>query len=179
MSQGFLGHPFPAEELGLPCGRLTGPCCQGPDPIGIPRSTRASCDRGGCPLYPGDGGALPADNRSSVVTCRVPTACPCSSALHPSPKGLANEASLRVHCIHPSGLSQPVTPGWHGRPWAFTRSFGPRRYQRRTSGWGQALSTYLGLRRRHHSSTLLPASPLATCDLVSQAVTPVDQLGGE
>jgi hypothetical protein len=26
---------------------------------GLPRSARTSCDRGGCPLYPGDGGALP------------------------------------------------------------------------------------------------------------------------
>jgi hypothetical protein len=28
---------------------------------GFPRSTRTSCDRGGCPLYPEDGGALPAE----------------------------------------------------------------------------------------------------------------------
>ena len=34
--------------------------------------------------------------------------------------GSANdEASTRVHAIHPSGLPQPVAPGWNGRPWAF------------------------------------------------------------
>jgi hypothetical protein len=33
--------------------------------------------------------------------------------------GSANdEASTRVHAIHPSGLPQPVTPGWNGSPWA-------------------------------------------------------------
>ena len=55
------------------------------------------------------------------------------------------------------------------------RSFTPRRYQRRMSGWGQALSTCLGLRSRQHRSTLLSASPLATCDLVSHEVPVVGQ----
>src|ERR1019366_10641344 len=70
----FLGHPFPAGGLGLPCGRLTDP--RGPDPIGIPRSTRMSCDRGGCPLDPGDGGALPADCSSPTATRRLPPPSP-------------------------------------------------------------------------------------------------------
>jgi len=29
-----------------------------------------------------------------------------------------DEASTRLHAIHPSGLPQPVTPGWNGSPWA-------------------------------------------------------------
>lgn len=29
-----------------------------------------------------------------------------------------DEASTRVHAIHPSGLPQPVTPGWNKDPWA-------------------------------------------------------------
>ena len=36
--------------VGLPSSART--------PSGFPRSTRLRCDRGGCPLYPGDGGAL-------------------------------------------------------------------------------------------------------------------------
>jgi len=64
----------------------------------------------------------------------------------------------------------PVVPGWNGHPWASPRSSAPRRYQRRTSGRGQALSTGLGLRSRHHRSTLLPTSPLVSCDLVSHLV---------
>lgn len=29
-----------------------------------------------------------------------------------------DEASTRIHAIHPSGLPQPVTTGWNGSPWA-------------------------------------------------------------
>jgi hypothetical protein len=32
--------------------------------------------------------------------------------------GANDEASTRLHAIHPSGLPQPVTPGWNGSPWA-------------------------------------------------------------
>ena len=45
-----------------------------PDPVGIPRSTRSSCDRVGCPLDPGDGGAHTADSLSSAAACRITTA---------------------------------------------------------------------------------------------------------
>jgi|GEM_PF-3570245 len=58
----------------------------------------------------------------------------------------------------------PVTPGWNGSPWASPPSSTPcrgqlRRYRRRTSGWGLALSTGLGLRSRRHRSTLLSTRP--------------------
>jgi len=72
----FSGHPFPAGGLDLPCGRLTG---QRPDPIGIPRFARMSCDRGGCPLYPEDSGAHAADCKSPAAACRIPAAM----SLHP------------------------------------------------------------------------------------------------
>ena len=54
----LLGHQIPAGGLGLPHGRLTG---QHSDrtPTGLPRFARTSYDRGGCLLYPEDGGALP------------------------------------------------------------------------------------------------------------------------
>ena len=56
----LLGHPLPAAGLGLPHGRLTGHADGAPGPrTGLPRSARTSCDRGGCPLYPEDGGAHP------------------------------------------------------------------------------------------------------------------------
>jgi len=70
-------------------------------------------------------------------------------------------------CVHPFGLPLACSPRMERDPWASPRSSTPRRYQRRTSGWGQALSTGPGLRSRHRQSTLLSASPLATCDLVS------------
>jgi hypothetical protein len=37
---------------------------------GLPRSARTSCDRGGCPLYPEDGGALP--GLRDVLSRRLP-----------------------------------------------------------------------------------------------------------
>lgn len=49
----LLGHPLPARDLGLPCGRLTG---QSRTPTGLPRSTHPRCDRGGRPLYPDNDG---------------------------------------------------------------------------------------------------------------------------
>jgi hypothetical protein len=39
-------------------------------PTGLPRSARTSCDRGGCPLYPEDGGAPP--GLRDVLSRRLP-----------------------------------------------------------------------------------------------------------
>jgi hypothetical protein len=69
---GFSGHPFPAE-VGLPCGRLA---ALDRTPSEIPRSTRARFDRGGCLLYPGDGGAHPADKKSPTGACRFSATSP-------------------------------------------------------------------------------------------------------
>ena len=43
---------------------------------GLPRSTRTSCDRDGCLLYPEDGDAHPVDHLSSTGACRFPAASP-------------------------------------------------------------------------------------------------------
>jgi hypothetical protein len=50
-------------------------------PTGLPRSARTSCDRGGCPLYPEDGGALP--GLRDVLSRRLPLDGDQSS--HPAP----------------------------------------------------------------------------------------------
>ena len=72
----LLEHPWPAEELGLPHGRLTGTPTAWRTSTGFPRSTRARHDRGGCPLYPEDGGAHPAGNASPAGTWRFTAASP-------------------------------------------------------------------------------------------------------
>jgi len=72
-------------------------------PSGLPRSTRTSCDRGGCLLYPEDGDAHPADRKSSAGACRFSTASPYPRHHIPS-AGAGNEASTEVHAILPSGL---------------------------------------------------------------------------
>ena len=48
----FSGHPFPAEGLGHPHGRLTGRRAHDRTPTGFPRSTRSRSDREGCPCTP-------------------------------------------------------------------------------------------------------------------------------
>jgi len=105
----LLGHPMPAGGLGLPHGRLTGHARgRARTSTGLPRSARTSCDRGGCPLYPGDGGAHPGRGTCSAGAHRSAAASPLSLLLHPTRRGLLHEASTRVHAIHPSGLPWPV-----------------------------------------------------------------------
>jgi hypothetical protein len=70
----LLGHPVPLRSwplltVGLPTHHFT---CR--TSTGFPRSARARCDRGGCPLYPEDHGAHP-------------TGVPCSSRRVPLSSG--------------------------------------------------------------------------------------------
>jgi hypothetical protein len=79
-------------------------------PSGLPRSTRSRYDRGGCPLYPGDGGALPAK--------RPPSPAPAASQRPvPTPAGTSHRAEPTVtrhqsgvHVLHPSGLLLACDP---------------------------------------------------------------------
>ena len=68
----------------------------GRTPTGLPRSTRTRCDRGGCPLYPGDGGALPAGMPCPAGACRFPAASPCTPPAPSHRAGLTHdEASTK------------------------------------------------------------------------------------
>ena len=123
----LLGHPVPAEGLGPPHGRLTGPDVR--TSTGLPRSARTSCDRGGCPLYPGDDGAHP--GLRIVLSRRLPlhggTSLVPGSNTPPAEVPL-DEASTRVQAIHPSGL--PLTrhhPDGTTSGFGFPPSFAPRR----------------------------------------------------
>jgi hypothetical protein len=85
---------------------------------GLSRSARDRYDRGGCPLYPGDGGALPPGQMPPGGTRRLPAAGPYLPLKLPIGGSANDEASTRLHAIHPSDLPQPVAPGWNGNPWA-------------------------------------------------------------
>ena len=52
-------------------------------PTGLSRSARDRYDRGGCPLYPGDGGALPPGQVPPGGTCRLTTTGPYLPLKHP------------------------------------------------------------------------------------------------
>ena len=96
----LLGHPVPAR--GSAFLTVSPPALPGRIPSGFPRSAQLSCDRGGCPLYPGDGGVLPA---GGSLSGRHPP-LRCGQSLHPAgafrlagPK--RDEASSRVHSRSP------------------------------------------------------------------------------
>ena len=87
---------------------------------GFPRFTPARYDRGGRPLYPGDGGAPPGQMPCPAGACRFPAASPCTPQPHPTSGATLHEASTRVHAIHPSGLPLACgPPDGTEDPWAF------------------------------------------------------------
>ena len=67
-----------------------------------------------------------------------------------------------------SGLLLACDPRMERGSSGFPRGSTPRRYQRRTPEWRQALSTDPELRSRQHQSVLQSACSLTSCDLVSQ-----------
>jgi hypothetical protein len=114
------GHPVPAGELGLPCGRLTGPCCQGRTPTGLPRSARMSCGRGGCPLYPGDCGARTAGRSSPAAARRLAAARPCTPVQQPTTGGFLSRGIIKgSRSFTRPAFPSPVAPGWNRSPRAF------------------------------------------------------------
>jgi hypothetical protein len=81
------------------------------DPIGVSRSTRTRYDRGGCLLYPGDGGAPSAGQDAPADACRFPAASPSTP---PATSHLARftltRPKRRFRVIHPSGLPLARNP---------------------------------------------------------------------
>ena len=114
----FSGRPAPAVEFSFPHGRPTRRLIFVWTSTGFSRSARDRYDRGGCPLYPGGGGALPPGQIPPGGTRRLTAAGPYLPLQHPIGGSANDEASTRLHAIHPSGLPQPVAPGWNGNPWA-------------------------------------------------------------
>ena len=99
----LLGHPIPAEELGPPHGRLTGPTAGPRRGYRVPHARAAT---GVGALYtPGTTVLIP--DRAPLPGRRLPLHS--GQSLHPAttshPAGLSlHEASTRVQAIHPSGL---------------------------------------------------------------------------
>jgi hypothetical protein len=129
-------------------------------PSGLPRSTRSRCDRGGCPLYPGDGGALPAKRPPSPAPAASQRPVPTLRWNIPSAEPTITRHQSGVHVLHPSGLLLACDPRMERGSSGFPRGSAPRRYQRRTPEWRQALSTDPELRSRQHQSVLQSACSL-------------------
>ena len=147
-------------------------------PTGFPRSTRTRCDRGGCLLYPGGGGAHPADKKSPAGACRFTAASPYTPLGTTHQARLThNETSTEVHAIHPSGLPLARDPWMEQESFGFPSSFAPRRYQQRTSRVGpghraQARSYAPGIGRTSNlRARSLRATSCRTFLLVSTLIT--------
>ena len=105
----LLGHPVPAGRSAfLTVGP---PALPGRIPSGFPRSAQLSCDRGGRPLYPGDGGVLPAGGSYPAGTRRFAAASPCIPLEH---SAWRDPNVTRHHQgftrVHPSGLPLACGP---------------------------------------------------------------------
>ena len=125
--------------------RLTGARLRAPDLTGLSRFARMRCGRGGCPLYPGDCGALTASTASPAATSRLSTAkslYPGTTIHHPGLPPTRHHRGFTV--VHPSGLPVACGPRMEQGPLGFYPELHTRRYRRRMSGWGQALGTRLG-----------------------------------
>ena len=134
---------------------------------GFPRSTRARCDRGRAPPKPRDCGVLRQPERPATGACRFSAASPAPRWSFPSAGFEVTRHQQGFTCVHPSDLPLRLWfPDGTGTLGLDHLSFAPRRYQRRTSGWGQAVDTGPELHLRHRR-TSNPVHSLASCDLVS------------
>jgi len=168
----LLGHPVPAEALGLPCGRLTGhtlgrvgpqrgchvphePDTTGVGALSTPRTVVLT--RPETRLRP-----APAASQRPVLAPHLP---------HPIPVGLPLTRHHRGFTgVHPSGLPLHLWPLDGTAALGLDHlSFAPRRYQRRTSGWGQASSTDLSY--TFDIVDLQSVQLLNSCDFVSHLTT--------
>lgn len=106
---GFLGHPVPAMEFGLPHGRPTG---RVRTRAGFPRSTCARPGRGGCRHISRGGGVHAAGQVLPAAACRFPAASPAPRSRFHLPEAHLDETYRRFTHVHPSGLSLTYAPGW-------------------------------------------------------------------
>ena len=129
-----LGHRPPSRSAYQASSRL--------DPIGVVTFRMRQIRPGWVPSEPRGRWCAPA--RPNPSGRHLP---PCNGRPL-SPAGASHRAGVpmtRRHrgftCVHPSGLPQPVTPGWNRNPWAFPSGFAPRSYPRRTPRRGRSSRT--------------------------------------
>jgi hypothetical protein len=130
------GSSCPAEELGLPYGRLTGHTEVWPGLVGVSTFRTSELRPGWVPPLPRGPRCSP--SRSSVLQ----PACAASQRPVPGPRCSVPSAGLHVTrhhrgftCVHPSGLPPHLWPLDGTATLGLDHlSFAPRRYQRRTSG---------------------------------------------
>ena len=136
---------------------------------GLPRSARTSCDRGGRPLYPEDGGAHPDRGACSAGACRSAAASPCTP-----PEPPTGGDRFTRHQRGFTRFARPVFPSPAGARMERAATWAspglrtpPTRSRRRTPRWGQAIEHGPGTTLYDISRTSNPACSLVSCDLAS------------
>jgi hypothetical protein len=168
-----FGSSCPAVELGLPYGRLTGCVRTHPDLNGV--STFRTSE-----MRPGWVPSLPRGPRCSTGWGWC-VSRPFAASQRPVPGPHCSFPSAGLHvtrhhrgftCVHPSGLPLHL---WLLDGTAALGldhlSFAPRRYQRRTSGWGQAIEHRPGLHLRHRRPPIDASTQLVRPRVAPIAVT--------
>jgi hypothetical protein len=120
---------------------------------GLPCSARMRCGRGGCPLYPGGGGAHTGGSyaRPPPAASQRPAPVPRPATHHegPSLRGISRGFKLFTRPAFPS----PVAPGWSRGPLGFPRASHPVVADDACRGGDR----YWALPElRHHQMVLLP-----------------------
>ena len=155
---------MPAVEFGPPHVGLPD---LGPDLDGVPRSARMSYDRGGRPLYPGDGGVLPAGGSCPAGTRRFAAASPCIPLEH---SAWRDPNVTRHHQgftrVHPSGLPLACGPRTDRGPLGVFSELRTPPLPATHVGAGTGPGHWPGI-TPSASADLLPVNPLNLCDLVS------------
>ena len=117
----LLGLSCSHRGIHLPCGRPTRRASRR-DSDGVSVFRVVAIRPGWVLPLRRDGGVRTAGAASPTVTCRFSTANPVLRSRIPSPEGADNGAYGNSLHVHPSGLPQPVAPGWHRSPWALPRA---------------------------------------------------------
>ena len=117
----LLGLSCSHRGIHLPCGRPTRRASRR-DSDGVSVFRVVEIRPGWVLPLRRDGGVRTAGTASPTVTCRFSTANPVLRSRIPSPEGADNGAYGNSLHVHPSGLPQPVAPGWHRSPWALPRA---------------------------------------------------------
>ncbi len=165
----LLGHPVPAEELGPPCGRLTGPW--GPDLDGVTAFRTHELRSGWAPSVPrGQRCSSQTEATSRPGACRFAAASPCTPPHFPSTRISLNEASTKGSRV----FARPIfprlwPPGWNGPPLGIPRASHPADQEpdNARQGRDRPSSTDLELLAQLTSVDLQSGSSLVACDLAS------------
>lgn len=162
----LLGHPLPAGELGLPHGRLTGPCHQVSDPNGVVTFRTHEMRPERVPSLP-RGQRCPHD-RQVISGRRLPHPSgrvPRPQRSIPSPGLLLTRHHRGFTSVHPPGLPLACDPRMEQGPLGFSPELHtpplPATHVRVGTGVGHLPEL------RHHQLVLLPTQPLTACALVA------------